>query len=1166
MLQRCVAALTIAAAAVAEDPLSVLIDSDGICNLPIGPKLIHSDAGAVAPYVEDIIGTEQYVVARSELSRGNKNAIRQVGPKHRDISAIHDRSRLWPDGIIPYEIDGSVGKERPFLERAIARWNRRTVITLVPRTSQSDFVRFTAEEEGCRSYVGRVGGEQPVIIGNCAEFGISHEIGHVVGLYHPFERVDRDEFIMFQPGRERPSGTPATGPFDYNSNLHYPEDSGLYETIPPNMTYAGMVSSGDSDGVARLYGQTPKRTTITTNPPGFMVIVDGERVKTPVTFDWPVGTTHVVEALLRPKESFSFGRWTDGASRRRVITASRDRTWFQASYISMIRLTEVAIHPYDAGDVRTVPTLSDGYHHHFPTGHEIGFVATPTPSTPNRFLGWRTDAVHDWISSSPEIIDTIGDGGENNLSRALAAEFSANPFFVIDSNVPALPIFVLEPAEYFLVRFGVGQRRSEPAAFFKRLPANFDAARSSTIRIIAYDRYEHDQNIGTRFQFMDWSDGGEHDTVHIEDPARRGETWRRTWRWNFRYLPDVSLERVLKLPPSGGKLRLNYATEHRLFVSTSPNSSSGTVIRAPHSEDDYYQSGTTVELTASPSSGFVRWAGDVAGNTHRVNVHMDSPKRVWAVFQESESGSTPDGIDIWPRAFSFLDLGGIVSGRSEMLIANNSPDDLQFRFNPDQFWTSVQPSEGILSSGERRKVTITISAAGVDFGSHQAELAVTFSRTRDTNGTNRVDQIAINLVKLRSREGRVFLEAKTRGPAGRLRISPESHDSTYEKGSRVEIEAIPDEGWEFHSWRGTNSNDKVEGRRVEVVMDRDRSCPLENSSTGCADNRTDSIVAQFIRQGNFVIGTGEDRYGGDGGPASQAQLHEPTAIALDMDDNLYITEHARLRRVNGSTRIITTVAGQGWYGSVVGRGDGGPALNGYLSFSPAVAIDPTGNIYLSETHPYYVIRRIDGASGIITTVAGTGKVNAHALESDTAGNIYFADNDTDKVMRIDAATGVITTIAGAGPVSYGQPPTPCDGRPAKDVFLELQLAGLAIDVDGNIYVSNNSNTILDGLDTVCRIDARTGLITTFASVPRFGGAMALDEESGYLYVSNRDPVLLRFDVSTGQQDVDFSSTAPEQMPFRTARDLAFDSLGYLYAVDYLENRVHVIHPDILGRR
>ena len=116
-----------------------------------------------------------------------------------------------------------------------------------------------------------------------------------------------------------------------------------------------------------------------------------------------------------------------------------------------------------------------------------------------------------------------------------------------------------------------------------------------------------------------------------------------------------------------------------------------------------------------------------------------------------------------------------------------------------------------------------------------------------------------------------------------------------------------------------------------------------------------------------VAGTGEYGYNGDGGLATDAQLASPRGIAKAPDGSLYIADfwNHRIRQV-GPDGIITTVAGtgDGGYG-----GDGGPAINAQLYGPIGVAIGPDGSLYISENLNNR-IRRV-GLDGIITTVAGT---------------------------------------------------------------------------------------------------------------------------------------------------------------------------------------------------
>lgn len=217
---------------------------------------------------------------------------------------------------------------------------------------------------------------------------------------------------------------------------------------------------------------------------------------------------------------------------------------------------------------------------------------------------------------------------------------------------------------------------------------------------------------------------------------------------------------------------------------------------------------------------------------------------------------------------------------------------------------------------------------------------------------------------------------------------------------------------------------------------------------------------------------------GDGGPATSATLLEPSAVERDRRGNLYIYGwDARVRKVSAETGIITTIAGTGIAGF---SGDGGPAVNAQLGGPGSLTLDNLGNLYIGDSWNHR-IRKINARTGIITTIAGNGDivdsgdggpattagVAVAGLAVDRENNIYVT-NSGDRVRKIDAQTGLINTYAGGNGSKYSG-----DGSLALWAQID-QPEGLAFDLQQNLYIATA------GEHRIRKVTQSNGIINTIA--------------------------------------------------------------------------------------
>jgi sugar lactone lactonase YvrE len=342
------------------------------------------------------------------------------------------------------------------------------------------------------------------------------------------------------------------------------------------------------------------------------------------------------------------------------------------------------------------------------------------------------------------------------------------------------------------------------------------------------------------------------------------------------------------------------------------------------------------------------------------------------------------------------------------------------------------------------------------------------------------------------------------------------------------------------------------------------------------------LVSTFAGQNPLTGNPAVAAYSGDGGPALLAAFSGPIGIAFDGAGNLYVgDENNNAVRMISPTGTVRTVAGNGTAGY---GGDGGAATAANLDQPVWIAIDESGNLYVSGLGESRVreVLAVGPATvpvaGHIKTVAGNGTAaytgnggpgtsaslsQPAGLAVDAAGDVLLADQHNNVVRRLTAANlypsiipaDYIVGVAGTGMAGYLP-----DNVAATAASLD-QPFGIAVDRTGNLYIADTSNNV------VREVNAATGVISTLAQGLNQPHGLAFDA-SGNLYVADTGNNLVRMISVTGTLttiagnmtagsggDGGLATSANLSAPFA----LAFDGAGNLYIADSANNRIRVVN-------
>jgi sugar lactone lactonase YvrE len=270
------------------------------------------------------------------------------------------------------------------------------------------------------------------------------------------------------------------------------------------------------------------------------------------------------------------------------------------------------------------------------------------------------------------------------------------------------------------------------------------------------------------------------------------------------------------------------------------------------------------------------------------------------------------------------------------------------------------------------------------------------------------------------------------------------------------------------------SSDRQVNNPYGLVIGPDKClyfCDLDNQRLRRLDLTTKKLTT--------IAGNGERGYRGDGAAATDAALNMPHELRFDRQGNIYAAERDNhvIRRIDAKTGLISTVAGTGTAGF---SGDGGPGTRAMLRQPHSIVFDRGGSLLICDIGNQR-IRRLNLATGVIETYAGTGEAKATPDGAPLAGtplngprtmalapngDLYLALREGNAIYRIDSRTKTIHRVAGTGEQGYSG-----DGGPALQSTLRGP-KGLAYSNDRELFVADTENHVIR------RIDLATGIIST----------------------------------------------------------------------------------------
>ena len=304
-----------------------------------------------------------------------------------------------------------------------------------------------------------------------------------------------------------------------------------------------------------------------------------------------------------------------------------------------------------------------------------------------------------------------------------------------------------------------------------------------------------------------------------------------------------------------------------------------------------------------------------------------------------------------------------------------------------------------------------------------------------------------------------------------------------------------------------------------------------------------------------------------------ARFNDPYGLTTDSSGNIYVADSGnnRVRKIT-PTGVVTTIAGNGTISFLNGTG-----TSAQIGYPRGLVLDSSGNLYVTESQNHR-IRKITPA-GVVTTFAGTGSTTfadgagasatfnqPHGITIDSAGNLYVADYNNNRIRKIDTS-GNVSTLAGNGTA------TSVDGNGGGATFNRPR--DIAIDSAGNLYVTEQSANRIRKIDTNANVTTFAGTTGGYVDADgtnaRFNGPRGITIDSaGVLYVADGgNQVIRKIDTSANVTTfvgnkttiVTFKNGVGTNANFTTFEGLTLDSAGNLYIADKDNQCIRKVTPE-----